>query len=113
MAYKIRAFTDKEIYIFTTRNEWIRFIKRHGGEETMDLDDYSGQAIWLEKSGSQKFAIGVFEDSYGTCIHETVHVVDYIMNCYNIQDKEFRAYMTEYIAGQLFIICKKAFRRNV
>lgn len=109
MAYKIKPFAGIKIEVFFSREKYQRFLKKHG-HDNESLDNFAGQSIWLEyKSKYHIFAIGIFENKASTCIHEAVHAVDNIMERYNIDDREFKACMTEYITCELFNLCRKVF----
>lgn len=105
--HKICPFVGIEIDVLTDRNEWKKYIEKHG--HSSDPNNISGKAFWLEKNGVNKFAIGLFVDEAETCVHEASHIVTFIMECYSIEDDEFRAYMCGYISQELFNICEKSF----
>ena len=109
--YKIKAFIDTEIEVYFTREKYTEFLKKHK-QEDIQLEHLAGQAIWLEykAKGLNVFAIAIFEDKASTCIHEATHMVENIMERYSINDREFKAYMTEYISCQLFDLCAIHFK---
>lgn len=106
MIKKIRVFADIHVEIATNRNDFICHLKKLGVVEEIP-ENLRGRAVWLENKTSAMFIIGLFCGDYPTAIHESVHIVDYIGEYFNIQDKEFRAYMTEYIAREAMAILNK------
>ena len=65
------------------------------------FENIDGRALHIEKNGFVRFVIYLGVDTYKTIAHEASHISDYVSEHFNINNKEFRAYLVGHIVDQI------------
>ena len=106
----IHLFTKFEAILITSQKEMNKFIKFHKINARPTDITHTGRALWItnEDNGASIFSIYIDKNRFdvGLIIHESVHVVQHLMECIGIKDYEFQAYMVEYLSTKIIDIMK-------
>jgi len=96
--YQFHLFAKFEMSLFLTVQDWNRAMAMNNIDESID-DKQLGRS-WICTSSGIKLAMYIQTENfkYGNVIHESVHIVDFLMEEIGINDIEFRAYMIEDLA---------------
>ena len=95
----IKLFTKFDMALFTDNKELNKFLKMHNQDNLVVEGHYNylGRSLSFFNNGIPYYVMFIDVERYiiGTAIHESTHIIDFLMMDIGINDIEFRAYMIE------------------
>lgn len=114
--YKVfHLFTKFDMCLFTTLEDWNLAMNQNDLEQFYCDDTDIGRCMKTPTNDNKmsfNMYIPVKHFTYGTVIHESTHMVDFLMEYIGINDIEFRAYMVEDLSVRIIENLRKELQND-